>query len=134
MTTAHPLIEDKSFTNDIDALASLESIAWPVDAVCPHCGQSGKPYDLKKTRLGLKKCRACGLQFTVRVGTSMEGSRLPAHKYLQAVYLVSAGHKPISAVRLSRILKISYKSAWMLSHRIRGALPLSPPPALTFLA
>jgi transposase-like protein len=115
--------DDKAFTNDGDAIALLEAVAWPVEPVCPHCGRTGRPYDLKKTRLGLKKCRSCGLQFTVRVGTALEGSRVPPHKFLQAVLLLSSGGKPISAVRLSRILKLSYKSAWLLSRRIRAALP-----------
>jgi hypothetical protein len=37
----------------------------------PHCGSvSGKHYDLRKTRVGLRKCSDCHRQFTVKVGTA----------------------------------------------------------------
>jgi len=37
-----------------------------------------------KVRLGLWKCYACRVQFTVRIGTVFEHCRIPLHKCLQA--------------------------------------------------
>jgi transposase-like protein len=116
------LLAQSCFQNEDDALLKLEGIDWPKAPICPHCKHMGAVYDLSKTRFGLKKCRKCGAQFTVRVGTVLQGSHLPLHLWLQAVFLLTAGEKPVSSLRLSRILGISYKSAWLLTHRIRDAL------------
>ncbi len=102
------------------AFAHLESILWPDGPACPHCGSvSGKHYDLRKSRIGLRKCSDCRKQFTVKVGTVFESAHIPLHKMLQAVYLLCSSKKGISSHQLHSILGIQYKSAWFLSHRIR---------------
>jgi transposase-like protein len=104
------------------AFAHLESILWPDGPVCPHCGSiSGKHYDLRKTRIGLRKCSDCRKQFTVKVGSVFESAHIPLHKMLQAVYLLCSSKKGISSHQLHRILGIQYNSAWFLTHRIREA-------------
>jgi transposase-like protein len=104
------------------AFAHLESILWPEGPVCPHCGSiSGKHYDLRKTRVGLRKCSDCRKQFTVKVGSVFESAHIPLHKMLQAVYLLCSSKKGISSHQLHRILGIQYNSAWFLTHRIREA-------------
>ena len=117
--TSAAAMEYEHFANEFAAIAKLESIAWPHHPVCPHCKHQGPVYDLNKTRMGLKKCRRCCKQFTVRVGTAVEASHLPLYKWLQAVYLLCAGAKPISAQQLQRTLDITYKSAWLTARRIR---------------
>ena len=114
-------IEREYFGSEIAAIEKLERIAWPRHPICPHCKHEGSVYDLSKTRIGLKKCRRCCKQFTVRVGTMVQASHLPLHKWLQAVYLLCAGTKPISAQQLQRALGITYKSAWLTAKRIRMA-------------
>jgi transposase-like protein len=110
------------FHDEAEAVAHLESVLWPEGPVCPHCGSiSGKHYDLRKTRLGLRKCSDCRKQFTVKVGTVFESAQIPLHKMLQAVYLLCSSKKGISSHQLHRILGIQYKSAWFLTHRIREA-------------
>jgi transposase-like protein len=110
------------FHNDEAAFAHLESVLWTDGAKCPHCGSLGKHYDLRKTRVGLRKCQDCRKQFTVKVGTVFESAHIPLHKMLQAVYLMCASKKGVSAHQLHRILGITYKSAWFLAHRIREAM------------
>jgi transposase-like protein len=112
-------VDDHYFENELAAIAKLESIAWPQFPICPHCKHQGPIYDLSRTRVGLKKCRRCCKQFTVRVGTAVEASHLPLHKWLQAVYLLCAGNKPVSIQQLQRTLNITYKSAWLTAKRIR---------------
>jgi transposase-like protein len=105
------------------AFAHLESVLWPNGPVCPHCGSvSEKHYDLRKTRIGLRKCRDCRKQFTVKVGTVFESAHIPLNKMLQAVYLMTASKKGISAHQLHRVLEVQYKTAWFLAHRIREAM------------
>jgi len=118
-------IEHKYFENELAAIAKFESIAWPHHPVCPHCKHQGPVYDLSKTRVGLKKCRRCCKQFTVRVGTAVEASHLPLHKWLQAVYLLCASTRPVSVQQLQRTLDITYKSAWLTAKRIRTSTGIS---------
>ncbi|QXX73966.1 IS1595 family transposase [Methylovirgula sp. HY1] len=111
------------FHDEAKAFEYLEGILWPQGPVCPHCGSlSGKHYDLRKTRVGLRKCSDCRKQFTVKVGTVFESAHIPLNKMLQAVYLMTSSKKGISAHQLHRILEITYKSAWFLAHRIREAM------------
>jgi len=76
----------------------------------------------KRVRYGLKKCGQCKSQFTVRMGTIFEESKLPLHKWLQAIYLMCSSKKGISAKQLERTLEVTYKTAWFLAHRIREAM------------
>jgi transposase-like protein len=76
----------------------------------------------KRIREGLWRCGDCKRQFTVKIGTVFEHMRLPLHKALQAVYLVTSSKKGISAHQLHRTLEITYKSAWFLLHRVREAM------------
>jgi transposase-like protein len=111
------------FHCDEAAFAHLESVVWANGVTCPHCGSmSGKHYDLRKTRVGLRKCSDCRKQFTAKVGTVFESAHIPLHKMLQAVYLLCSSKKGISAHQLHRVLGITYKSAWFLCHRIREAM------------
>ncbi|MDO1559845.1 IS1595 family transposase [Brevundimonas sp. 2R-24] len=123
------------FHDEAEAFRFVEGIIWGGSPVCPHCGCSGRTYELKGVRSkpskknpegvvrhGLKKCGDCRQQFTVRVGTIFEESHLPLHKWLQAVYLMCASKKGVSAKQLERTLEVTYKTAWFLAHRIREAM------------
>jgi transposase-like protein len=116
------------------AFEYLERTLWPDGPICPHCGTVGRATKLefsepkkgkRGARLGLWKCneRECRKQFTVKVGTVFEHGRIPLHKMLQAVFLLCCSKKGCSSHQLHRILQITYKSAWFLSHRIREAMP-----------
>lgn len=115
------------FHSEEAAFAHLEKIVWAGEPVCPHCGGMDritkvKANPAKRIREGLWRCGDCKKQFTVKIGTVFEHMRLPLHKAMQAVYLMTSSKKGISAHQLHRILEITYKSAWFLAHRIREAM------------
>lgn len=115
------------FHNEEAAFAYLERVIWTDGAVCPHCGgvdriTKVKANPEKRIRVGLWRCGDCKKQFTVKIGTVFEHARIPLHKMLQAVYLVTSSKRGISAHQLHRTLEITYKSAWFLLHRIREAM------------
>jgi hypothetical protein len=56
------------------------------------------------------------------VGTVIEESRVPLSKWLLAWRLVCSNKNGISAHELHRILGVTCKTAWFMSHRIRYAL------------
>jgi transposase-like protein len=113
--------------NEAAAYEFAESVLWPEGPVCPHCGCMGKvkaiaPNPEKRVRYGLKRCGDCKKQFTVKVGTVFEDSKVPLHLWLQAVVLMTASKKGISAHQLHRTLGVTYKTAWFMAHRIREAM------------
>lgn len=115
------------FHGEEAAFAHLERIIWGDQPVCPHCGgvdriTKVKANPEKRVRYGLHRCGDCKRQFTVKIGTVFEHMRIPLHKALQAVYLITSSKKGISAHQLHRTLEITYKSAWFLMHRIREAM------------
>lgn len=115
------------FHSEEAAFAHLEKIIWAGEPVCPHCGGTDRITKVKanlakRIREGLWRCGDCKKQSTVKIGTVFEHMRLPLHKALQAVYLVTSSKKGVSAHQLHRTLEITYKSAWFLMHRIREAM------------
>jgi len=118
----------QEYASDRKARKFLESLLWPNGPVCPHC-QFSDVYKLKPkatskhpVRKGLYKCAACRKQFTVTVGTILEDSHIPIGKWLLAIFIVCSSKKSISANQLHRMLKVTYKSAWFMAHRIRHAM------------
>ncbi len=115
------------FHDEAAAYEHVESILWPTGPICPHCGCTGrigkiKANPEKRVRHGLHRCGDCKKQFTVKVGTVFEASKVPLHKWLQALHLMVASKKGISAHQLHRVLEVTYKTAWFMAHRIREAM------------
>ena len=118
------------FSTEEAAISYFEQIRWHDGPFCPHCGNADQKriYKLtanraKKIRLGLYKCAECCETFTVRVGTVMEDSHVPLHKWLIGFYMMCASKTQVSALQLQRQLEIgSYGTALFLCHRIRFAL------------
>ena len=129
------VLNAKYMQDEAAAFAHIEGMLWSNGPVCPHCGVIDNAYSLSgvrskpskknpegKVRHGLKKCKDCGKQFTVRMGTIFESSHIDLHIWLQAIHLVTSSKKGISANQLHRVLGVTLKTAWFLGHRIREAM------------
>jgi len=124
--------DEARFHDDDAARKHLESIRWPNGPICPHCGASGRIFPIesktksngkrKGARPGLLFCGDCREQFTVTVGTVFEDSKVPLHKWVLATHLLCSSKKGMSSHQLHRILGVSYKTAWFMTHRIRKAM------------
>lgn len=112
------------------ATAHLERLRWPQGAQCPFC-QLHQVTKLNGKRQGFYQCNRCRKQFTVRVGTIFERSHIPLRTWLLAVQMLCASKKGMSALQLSRMLGITYKSSWFMCHRIRHAMKGKLPGLLT---
>jgi transposase-like protein len=117
-------LTDPIFTDETKAREHFEAIRWPDGPYCPHCGETEKVYRLngKSHREGLLHCNGCNEAFTVTVGTVMERSHVPLHKWALAFRLLCSGKKGFSAHQLHRTLGVTYKTAWFMAHRIREAM------------
>lgn len=125
----------KNYSSEDQAREFLEKQRWPNGPICPHCGVEGHAYkltpktDSKKgthVRKGVWKCASCRKQFTVKVGTIFEDSHIPLSTWLKAIHLLCASKKGMSSHQLHRMLGVTYKSAWFMSHRIRYAMSQEP--------
>lgn len=118
------VLSNPIFHDEKAAYEYVESILWPDGPICPKCGVLDNAYILngKRARTGLRRCKDCKKDFTVKVGTVFESSHIKMHQWLQAVYLLSASKKGFSAHQLHRMLGCTYKTAWFMFHRLREAM------------
>ena len=117
-------VTNPAFTDENKAREFLEASRWPDGSVCPFCGQLETVAKLggKSMGPGWYYCSDCRDKFTVRVGTLYGRSHIPLHKWLFATHLIVSSKKGMSALQLSRMLGLSYKSAWFMCHRIREGM------------
>jgi len=117
-------LQNPIFTDDNAAREALEQTRWPNGPVCPHCGAMERVAAVsgEKHRSGLYYCNECKGQFTVTVGTVFERSKIPLSKWWLAIYLLGSSKKGMSSHQLHRMLGVTYKTAWFMTHRIREAM------------
>lgn len=96
------------------AILFLEAVRWPEGARCPRCDGWNVHAMMKSGETRIRsdhyrwKCNECRRQFSVRIGTPFEASRLPLHVWLHALYRRKEGS--YSAFQLQRETGVSYKS------------------------
>ena len=112
------------FHDEAKARKWLESQVWPDGPYCPRCGSVERIRKLKGKahRPGLYQCQACQKQFSATVGTLLERSHVPLHKWLLCAHLLCAGKKGTSSHQIHRMLGVTYKTAWFMTHRLREAM------------
>ena len=110
----------KTLADEERVEAMFVKARWPNGIACSHCG-SLDVITRESRNPAPFRCRDCRKYFSVKSGTMMHGSRLPLSKWALAIYLLGTSPKGISSMRLSRELGVAYRTAWHLSHRIRGA-------------
>src|SRR5712692_5512712 len=109
----------KDFADESKCRAYLEGLRWPHGVACPSC-KSEKIYRILKRDQFV--CDSCSYQFSVTAGTIFHDTHLPLWKWFLATYLLTESRKGMSANQMKRMLKVSYKTAWYLCHRIRAAM------------
>ena len=91
------------------------------EAVCPKCG-CVETYNITSRRRF--KCVACHHQFSVTSGTIFASRKLSFTDLLAAIVIFVNGAKGVSALQVSRDLDVQYKTAFVLSHKLREAMAL----------
>jgi len=118
------------------AVGFMEKQRWGGEAACPRCGDTNVYKMMSKdgsTRQANFRwnCRGCKKQFTVRIGTVFEDSRLELRHWCYAFWRASTSKKGVSALEIHRHTGVSYKSALFLLNRIRFAMEDSAPSPLS---
>ena len=101
---------------------ALIDARWPHGWRCPHC--NGSRSVAVNNAKGRKRweCLLCGYQCTSIVGTVMQHTRLPLKSWFLAMYLLTQHKNSISALSLKRQIGVSYKSAWLLKHKLMQSM------------
>ncbi len=111
--------------SDTEAEAMFRKVRWPETngaPVCPHCGGLNA-YECRRPNGLLRfRCRACREDFTITSGTLFAFHKLPLRGYLAAIAIFCNEVKGKSALAISRDLGLSYKSAFVLLHKLREAM------------
>jgi transposase-like protein len=90
--------------------------------VCPHCGGLDAYDCRRKSGAPRWECKACGKDFSVTSGTLFASHKLPLKAYLAAIAIFCNEVKGKSALAMSRDLGLSYKTAFVLLHKLREAM------------
>lgn len=109
----------EKFPTQKDCIKHLESIRWKDGIYCPYCGDTNINSYKNEYR---HHCNGCRKSFSVTVNTIVHDTRLPLQKWFLAIALILNAKKGISAKQLQRDLKVTYKTAWSMGHRIRKAM------------
>jgi transposase-like protein len=135
-TKNDPVLADvpKACSDETAAVEFLEKQRWGNSPACPHCGVFNV-YQMRDSKTGERqanyrwRCNDCKSQFTVRIGTVFEESRIPLRHWCYAFWRASTSKKGVSALEIKRQTGLSYKSALFLLNRIRFAMeePTTPP-------
>jgi hypothetical protein len=111
---------NEKFSTDQQCAEALFHARWPDGFRCPICRHP--EYYLTRTRRHpLFECKSCRHQTSLIAGTIMGGSSTSLSKWFKAFYLMSLPGG-ISAVRLSEAIEVTYKTAWLMAHKIREAM------------
>jgi transposase-like protein len=112
------------FPDDQKCRNYLEGLRWRKGVTCPKCQGTRISSILKRDQYD---CDSCRYQFSVTAGTIFHDTHLPLTKWFLAVYLICQSRKGMSANQLKRMLRINYRTAWYLCHRIRHAMAENQP-------
>jgi hypothetical protein len=104
--------------------AQCQAARWPRGFVCPKCGGAARS---RFVRGGLPywQCGACPHQTSLISGTIFEASKLPLSRWFLAMQLLTQSKNNVSALELKRQLGVSYRSAWLIKHKIMQAMRLA---------
>ncbi len=109
------------------AVEFMENKRWGELPFCPRCGCTSvyKMVDAKtgeRNHRFLWRCHECKKQFTVRIGTVFEESRIPLKHWCYAFWRAATSKKGASALEVKRHTGLTYRSALFMMHRIRLAM------------
>jgi transposase-like protein len=111
--------------SDAEAETMFCRLRWPATdgkPVCPHCG-GVDAYDARRPNGSPRyRCRACKKDFTLTAGTLFASHKIPLKGYLAAIAIFCNEVKGKSMLALSRDLRTSYKTSFVLAHKLREAM------------
>jgi transposase-like protein len=97
--------------------AAVERCRWPAGYACPRCAHT-KHYVVWHGVAKTFQCQECRHQITLTSGTVFHSSKLPLTKWFQAMYMLTQSKNNVSALELSRLIGVCYRTAWRVKHKL----------------
>ena len=113
----HGFIE--KYGNEEQCQKRLFEMRWPKGYLCLNCHHD--KYCKLQSR-DLYQCNQCHHQASLISGTLFAYSKLPLTIWFLAIYLITQEKNGISALELSRLLGVSYNTAWRVKHKLMQAM------------
>jgi len=110
---------EKAFGTEEKCEAYLMQKRWKDGFICPSC-QHNKYYYLQKRKLF--ECQSCETQTSLTAGTLLHKTKLSLKTWFWAMYLVAHDKRGKSALSLSVILDLNYRTALRLMRKVREAM------------
>jgi hypothetical protein len=108
------------FPDEASCLTFLFARRWPDGFACPACGKARAV--ALKSRPRLLECLDCGRQTSTTAGTVMHRFKLPLTTWFCAAHLLATHSNGMSARQLADQLGVTYKTAWLLTQKLRRAM------------
>jgi transposase-like protein len=107
------------FSDEQICIDTVSAMRWPDGVTCPACLHKDHYYLKTQKRW---KCKECGRQFSVKLGTIFEDSPIHLSKWLLAMWMIANCKNGVSSYEIHRAIGVTQKSAWFMLHRIRLAM------------
>lgn len=111
----------QTFDSEKKCINHLAKLRWPNGLICPKCG-GNKRINQYKSR-PLWRCGDCKKQFSVRIGTIFENSKIKLQKWIMSIWLRANHKKVISAHQLACDIKVTEKAAQFILGRLCDVIP-----------
>ena len=108
------------FPNEDVCLEYLFNLRFGKKAICKHCTKVAN-YSRVKGRKTYA-CSWCGKTVSPTAGTIMHKSDTDLRKWFFAVFLMSQSRNGVSAKEIERHVKVTYKCAFRMMHKIRSLM------------
>ena len=100
----------EKFSSADKCMAHLAKLRWPNGFQCPQCGHDRY------------ECASCHRQTSVTSGTLFHATKLPLTKWFWAIYWMGTDKGGISALRLSKLIGVTWRSAYRILSKLRTAM------------
>jgi hypothetical protein len=103
--------------------AAVRGWRWPRGFSCPRCG-AGNHTEFRRGTLLYLQCTGCRYQCSLIAGTIFASTKLPLKTWFAAMHLLTKAKTNVSALELMRDLDVSYRSAWLVKHKLMETMRL----------
>ncbi len=108
------------YKNDAACLDKIFRMRYGSLTHCPACKEETKFRRVTTRRC--YQCRKCYTQFYPTAGTIFEKTRVPLSDWFYIIFLFSTTRNGVAAKEIERLLGVTYKCAFRMSHQIRKLL------------
>jgi Zn ribbon nucleic-acid-binding protein len=106
-----------NYVTEAQCAAALEKMRWSHGYICPDC-ESKSHCVVWHGKVKTFQCNRCHAQMTMTSRSISHSTKLPLTTWFQAIYFLSQTKNNVSALELTQLLGVCYRTAWRIQHKI----------------